>query len=230
MMHDEDSDSFRSEEEEEQPPSAQAMISSLIKIDSNYVTSTWIGRVKVIQMLCAILAGCILPSAIGIFFSRYSFYTFVIWTCFMYIFLDFFLHVTSLVRLIPNKETYAPVLMYLLAIGALCLLISASLVASAADFQLNGWTQSTHNKNRTIFSAIFGYIVMALFIVEIVLRYQLAKNPPTESNKRSADIERQKRIEISGPIYKPTDIPPPYTGNGQGGGGGGTAIPLGGYA
>lgn len=222
-MMDEDSDVDSIDQEQ---PSVQTMISSVIKVDFSYITASWIGRLKVMELLCTILAGCILPSVIGVFFTRFSFYVFVIWTSFMYIIIDLFVHVTGLTRLLP-KNAMSGVVMYLLIIAAVTLLISCSLVAGVADYNpLKGHAM------RTGCSAFFGYLLMVLFIVESVLRYRETKNPQGLPHGSNSHLDRQTRIEISGPIYKPSDPPPAYSGtttNG-GSGGGGMAQPIGGYA
>lgn len=217
-----------------QPPSSHTVISSMIKFNFAYVTNTWFGRLKVMELLSAMLAGCILPSVIGVFFTRYSFYTFVIWTCFMYIFIDLFIHVTSLARLLPRSCAAAKsgIMMYLLIIGAIALLISCSLVAGVANYHY------LINSTQTGVSLFFGYLLMVLFLIESYLHHKESTKPPRgdgdddDGDIDDTDSHRRMRLEISGPIYKPQDNPPPYraTTTNVGGGGGGNAQPVGGYS
>ena len=143
------------------PRDPNTIISTMIQLNFSYVTSTWFGRVKFLQLISCLLAGCLLPSAIGAFFTRFSFYTFVIWTCFMYIFIDLFVHVTSLSRMLPGFCRTSDIMMYPLFIGALTLFLTCSLVAGVADYFV-----SSSRETRTGFSVAFGFVLMLLFLVE----------------------------------------------------------------
>lgn len=153
------------------PRDPNTIIGTMIQLNFSYVTSTWFGRVKFLQLISCLLAGCLLPSAIGAFFTRFSFYTFVIWTCFMYIFIDLFVHVTSLSRMLPGFCRTSDIMMYPLFIGALTLFLTCSLVAGVADYFV-----SSSRETRTGFSVAFGFVLMLLFLVEAFLHYKRARN------------------------------------------------------
>ena len=148
------------------------IIGTMIQLNFKYITNTWFGRVKLLQLIFCLLAGCVLPSDINSYlFTRFSFYTFVIWTCFMYIFIDFFVHVTSVSRMLPTFCHTTDIMMYPLFIGALTLLLTCSLVAGVAD---ELWR--SNNEARTGFSVAFGFVLMLLFLVEAFLHYKRARN------------------------------------------------------
>ena len=225
-----------------------AVIGSVIKLDFNYITGTWFGRVKFLQLIFCMLAGCLLPSAIGAFFTRFSFYTFVIWTCFMYISIDLFVHVTSLSRMLPDFCRTTDIMMYPLFIGALTLLLTCSLVAGVADY-----FRSSSRETRTAFSVAFGFVLMMLFLVEAFLHYKRARNggrditcsiPGISTGRRvpnhdNEDLENGniprggRNIVISRPTtaFKNGNdqAPPPYQETTNNVAGGGMAVPLGSY-
>ena len=247
---DEESFPMRGEEEGGLDPSS--IFGTLIKLDFHYAIGTWFGRVKLLQLIFSMLAGCLLPSAIpGVFFTRFAFYTFVIWTCFMYIFVDLFAHVTSLSKLLPDCCRKTDIMMYPLFIGALTLLLICSLVASVADISVSG-----DRATRTGFSVAFGFMLMLLFLLEAFLHYKRARNDGrdveitcfpisvsgrslTDGGNNNSDIVNGntpprggRNIVISRPTTayeKPDQSPPPYHETTLEGRGGGLAVPLGTY-
>jgi len=217
------------------------VFSTMIKFDFSYITSSWFGRVKLAQFIVCMLAGCILPSAVPAFFTRFSFYTFVIWTSFMYITIDLAIHVTSLSKLLPDCCRASDLMMYPLFIGSLALLVSCSLVASVSELYYMGGGGAYGNSYtvRTGFSAALGFILMLLFLVEAFLYYRRARNGGEErrSRKSSQDSDFEngnlrggRNIVISRPLVKNTaDHPPPYDNFKKGDNKGGAAIPIGSY-
>ena len=192
----EESDHLRGEERPE-------IFSGMIKIDVSYF-NTWLGRVKILELLIITFAGCILPSVIGVFFTRYSFYTFVVWTGFMYIVVDLLLHVTSLWQRLPDMLTSSTVLFYPVLIGALAFLLSSSLVASVSD-QLYPRSRAT----RSGISSACGLITTVLFLIESFLHY---KNQNECNELRVPNTTNGgERVIISGPIRGELENPPPYT-------------------
>ena len=175
----------------------------MIKLDASYF-NTWLGRVKILELIFITLAGCILPSVIGVFFTRYSFYTFIVWTAFMYIVADVMLHITSLWRLLPGMCTSSAILMYPVLIGALAFLLGSSLVASVSD-QLHTSSRET----RSGLSSACGFITMILFLIEAFLHYrqQNQSYEPTVSNNTNGGGQ----VIISMPVNRDEEHPPPYT-------------------
>lgn len=192
-----DSESLPDEIEENR---RRRILNGMIVFDLSYVTDTWLGRVKFFELIFITLAGCILPSVIGVFFTRFSFYTFVVWTSFMYISLDLILHVTSLWRRMPKLCTSSDILLYPVLMGALAFMISSCLVASVADHFPGS------RGTRCGLSAAFGFLTMLLFLIEAFLHY---RNIP-HNNNNDEDEEEGERT-ISGPIFRGTEHPPPYT-------------------
>lgn len=213
------------------------VFSTMIKFDFAYITSSWFGKVKLTQFIVCLLAGCVLPSAVPAFFTRFSFYTFVIWTSFMYITIDLAIHVTSLSKLLPDFCRTSDLMMYPLFIGSLALLVSCSLVASVAELYYTGarvgYTSSY--TVRTGFSAAFGFILMILFLIEAYLYYHRARNGGQENRTRSSsqdsdfenvNLRGGRNIVISQPVMKGSiEHPPPYDNQNKGG----AAIPVGTY-
>jgi len=241
-MMDDSSDDERESLAGERSHDPSTVFATLIKFDFNYITKTWIGRVKLAQLICCILAGCILPTTIAFYFTRFSFYTFVIWTCFMYIFIDILIHVTSIAKLAPDFCRTTDIMMYPLFIGALTLLLSASLVASVTD--IHHGSRAT----RIGFSAFFGLILMALFLFEAFLQYRRARNngvepplfsftlprrraPTTDIDAENGNIPAGRNIVISRPtsLRAVEEQPPPYSKGMEGADKGGVAMPLGSY-
>lgn len=183
------------------------ILSTLIKVDFTYITSTWLGRVKLLELIFVTLAGIILPSTIGFFFTRYSFFTFIVWTSFMYIFIDIMLHLTSLWLHLPKTCRSSAILIFPVSIGAVSFLIGSSLIASSVDILVGP------RKNRSICSAVFGFVVMILFVIEAILHLQTTKDGEREEprflGERNSSL-RNSGVQISMPVDRSNNDPPPY--------------------
>jgi len=137
----------------------------ITRTSEQHYFNSWIGRIKVLQFFFVLLAGAILPSVTnGFLFSRYAFFVFIVWTSFMYIVIDLFLHLTGLHSSVPKSLASPALLLTLLSLGFFLFLISSSLIVSASS-SLEGSQDVT-----SILAATCGFIVMALFAAEGVIR------------------------------------------------------------
>ena len=189
------------------------VLNTMINIDFTYVTNTWLGRVKLAQLICVTLAGCILPSVIGWYFTRFSFFTFVVWTSFMYIVVDLVLHITSLWRRLPSLLRMSDIWIYPVLIGALAFLISSALILSVADLHPGS------RGSRIGVSGAFGLFTMVLFLIEAYLHY---KNSKTNNNNADEEQPSLGGRTISMPVTRVDDDPPSYKESGH-------ATPVGSY-
>lgn len=204
-----ETDPINDSDDDERAATPRDILQTIIKIDFSYILNTWIGRLKLIEFICVTFAGIILPSVIGVFFTRYSFYTFIIWTSFMYIFIDLLLHVTSLWKFLPKTCRSPSILIYPLLIGALAFLIGSALVASSSDL-LPG-----SRATRSGISSAFGFITMVCYIAEAVLHHLSTRENQSRGGGHTAEIQRRSSPAgvISMPINRNGgDYPPPYDG------------------
>lgn len=184
-------------------------VREMIIVEFSYVTDSWFGRVKLLQFLFVTLAGIITPSAIYLLFSSYAFFVFIVWTSFIYIFLDLVLHFTSLWRRLPKVLTAPAVLIFPLGLGVVVFLIGSSLIASAAHIA-NGSQSVTSG-----LGAFCGYVVMILFGIEIFLHLRTMRLDGPQAEAPAVNPARNR--PISHPVSVEIDNePPPYKATEEG--------------
>jgi len=122
--------------------------------------------VKILQFFFVLGAGILLPSIPnGFIFPRYAFFVFIVWTSFMYIVIDLFLHLTGLWESLPKALTSPVVLCSLLGLGCFMFLISSTLVAAASST-----LTTSSDKVTSILAAICGLVSMILLGIELGIR------------------------------------------------------------
>ena len=173
------------------------LVCTSLKLDTSYF-SEWIGRIKLLQLLFVTLSGCLAPSVVGAFFTRFSFFIFIIWTTFMYICLDIILHMLMLWQRFPKVFPLSPILMLLDLVAAIVWMITSSLIASVS-YILPG--------NSHVLSALScscGFFTMVTFFAEAYLRLYTEKYGKKDSPKKvtrnsfSSDENEVETGSISG--------------------------------
>ena len=138
----------------------------IMKWDPSYVRYEWGGRLKVAEALGTFLAGVILPSTIYRHGSVFTFFDFVVWTSFINVLIDLFLHLFSIwghiMYICRAPEVYV----------ALCSVASFSFLLSSA--LLAGFSNYSSDPTRAGVSAFFGFICACLFGVEAFFIHFLA--------------------------------------------------------
>ena len=171
---------------------------SLLKFDPSYVVETWPGRLKVAQFFAVLLCGCLLPSSATYFFSRYAFFTFVIWTSFIYITIHLALHLSSLAKLLPDAVKAPGIIIFPVLIAALLFLLCSSLIAGVADI--------SGAATLSWLSALLGLLTMALFIAEGVL-YFLDIRASQQSNEEVPTSPTSGRMVPQNPDVAGNTLP-----------------------
>lgn len=124
----------------------------------SYVVDELGGKLKVAEAIGTFLAGVILPSSVYCKGGVFSFFDFVVWTSFINIMIDLFLHLFSLwnhiLYVCRAPEVYV----------ALCSIASFSFMLSSA--LLAGFSSCSVNQTRAGVSALFGFLCMCIFGVE----------------------------------------------------------------
>ena len=178
----------------------------MLTFDPSYITASWNGRIKLAQFICSLLCGCILPNVVGNFFTRYAFFTFVIWTTFIYITIDLALNLSSACRYIPATMRAPDVMIYPVLIAALLFLLCSSLIAGIADIS------GRHAASGV--AATIGFVLMGLFIAEAAIHFLAIRNArsPQQGGPVSAN---GNRIIIGMPSTRTESHllpdPPPYS-------------------
>ena len=126
--------------------------------DPSYVRDEWAGRLKVAELIATFLAGVIVPSIIYGHGGVFTFFDFVVWTSFINIVIDLFLHLFSLwnhiMYICRAPEVYV----------ALCAVASCSFLLSSA--LLAGYSGYSYDSTRAGVSSFFGFLCMIMFGVE----------------------------------------------------------------
>ena len=126
--------------------------------DPSYVRDEWAGRLKVAEMIATFLAGVILPSLVYGHGGVFTFFDFVVWTSFINILIDLFLHLFSLWNHIMYICRAPEVYVALCAVACFSFLLSSALVA--------GYSNYSYGRTRAAVSAFFGFLCMCMFGVE----------------------------------------------------------------
>ena len=130
----------------------------VFKWDPSYVRYEWGGRLKVAEAICTFLAGVILPSTVYGHGGIFSFFDFVVWTSFINILIDLFLHLFSFWNHIMYICRAPEVYVALCSIACFSFMLSSALVAGFSNYSVE--------PTRAGFSALFGFICMVMFGVE----------------------------------------------------------------
>ena len=94
-------------------------------INPSYIRDTWIGRLKIGEFFCALLAGALVPVTVYKHAAAFSFMSFVTWTTFICIFIDLILHLAYVWEKLTFLTEHPEVLLSLCVFGAFLFGIAA---------------------------------------------------------------------------------------------------------
>ena len=169
-----------------------------INFSIDYITKTWIGRLKAAELVLTLLAG-----ACGISLGSYGcgcssklgFFDFVAWTAFINALIDMIIHLLGLWERLLWICRHPAVYTVLCLVAVVGFLIGSSLVASCAK-DYCATSASTAGA-----AAFFGFVCLAVFAVECFLHFKAYRSMQSEARQQS-----------SGEAKPPDYIEPPPSG------------------
>ena len=170
----------------------QAQTRSFFNVE--FFRYTWIGRLKIGELFFCLLTAALVPASVYGHEAGFGFMSFVAWLAFICILVDCFLHLIrdiweKLVFLVEHPEIY----LALCLLGALALCLGAITELAVAVY--------AEDPNMARASGVFGFVVMALFLVEAYLYFQ----------KFKAKVEERRQRQERPGTQLPTDDEPAFT-------------------
>ena len=154
-----------------------------IQFSLDFITKTWLGRLKCVELLFTLLAGACgssVRSWIGNGYGcgcveKLSFFDFVAWTAFVNALIDIIIHLIGLWERILWFFRHPVLYLVLCGLAVLGFLIGSSLGASCAK-RICVTSPSTAGV-----ATFFGFVCLVLFAVEFFLHFQEYRIPQSES-------------------------------------------------
>ena len=171
-----------------------------IQFSLDYITKTWLGKLKVAELVLTLLAGAC-GSAVESYVwckcaSKMGFFDFVAWTAFINALIDMIIHLVGLWERLLWIFRHPAVFLVLCLLAVVGFLIGSSLAASCAK-ALCVTSNSTAGA-----AAFFGFVCLALFAVEAFLHFRIYRSMQDEARQQSSG--ETKPPDYIGP-------PPPYS-------------------
>ena len=176
-----------------------------INFSLDYITKTWVGKLKVAELVFTLLGGAC-GSSIGCReFNRcgcspkFGFFDFVAWTAFINALIVMIIHLVGLwdrLLWIFRHPAVHTVLCLLAVVG---FLIGSSLAASVAAADWCSTSKSTAGA-----AAFFGFVCLVLFAVECFLHFKEYRSMQSEAREQSSAQDRPPDYYIE---EKPTSGP-----------------------
>lgn len=178
----------------------------LVKFSLDFITKTWIGKLKAAELILTFLTAAIGDFGIsrvicGRCGPRVSFLTWVAWIAFINALIDMIIHLMGLWERLYWIFRHPAIFCVLCGLAAFGFLLGSSLMASCA----NVWCVS--DKGSAGASAFFGFICLALFAAEAYLHFKIYRGMQEES--RNQDTEQGKSPDYIDP---PPAYEPPSSG------------------
>lgn len=133
-------------------------------LDIQYLTSTWVGRLKIAQFFTSLLAGALVPPTVSKHAAGFSFMSCVAWSTFINVVIDIILHLVRLWDKLLFVGTYPQVLVCLCFLGSVSFFVAALVEV--------GISQYAEHPGLGYASAIFGLMCCVLLAVECSLHYR----------------------------------------------------------
>ena len=148
--------------------------------DFAYVRDTWIGRFKIIEFFCSLLAGALVPTTVHGHLSAFAFMSFVAWTTCINVIIDIVLHLVHVWNKFTFLTTYPEILLCLCTLGAFGFLVaSITELAVAAYAKSPGLAQA---------SGAFGFLCMTALAGECYFHFQNYREKQTQRRERQEKV------------------------------------------
>lgn len=171
-----------------------------IQFTLDYITKTWLGRLKCTEVIFSLLAGA---CGAGVLswpgcncVSKVSFSNFIAWTAFVNALIDMIIHLAGLWERLIWWFRHPALYLILCGVAVVGFLIGASLAASCA-------TQTcVSNPGTAGAAAFFGFACLALFAAECCIHFQKYRSMQQEAQHQSSSGGKAPDFE---------EPPPPYS-------------------
>ena len=156
-----------------------------IQFSLDYITKTWLGKLKVAELVLTLLAG-VCGSAVVSYVdacscaSKMGFFGFVAWTAFVNALIDMIIHLVGLWERLLWIFRHPAVFLVLCLLAVVGFLIGSSLAASCAK----DWCVT--RKGTAGAAAFFGFVCLALFAVEAFLHFRIYRSMQDEARQQSS--------------------------------------------
>lgn len=172
----------------------------LVHFSLDFITKTWLGRLKAAELLFTFLTATI--GDFGIYWVRYdcgpkvSFLTWIAWIAFIHALVDMIIHLMGLWERLYWIFRHPAILCALCGLAVIGFLIGSCLMASCAkDYHVS-------DKNAAGASAFFGFVCLALFSIETYIHFKIYRGIQEEAGNQNTG--QSKGADF-------TEPPPPYS-------------------
>ena len=177
-----------------------------IRFSWDYIAKTWIGKLKVAELVFTLLAGACGSSVISYVAqcncaSKFGFFDFVAWTAFINALIDMIIHLIGLWERLLWIFRHPAVYLVLCLLAVLGFLIGSSLAASCAK----NWCVTT-SKSTAGAAAFFGFVCLALFAFEAFLHFRIYRSMQDEARQQSSGETKPPDYIEPPPAYDETPV------------------------
>ena len=171
----------------------------LVHFSIDFITKTWLGKLKAAEILFTFLTATI--GGFGISWAWYGcgakvgFLTWIAWIAFINALIDMIIHLMGLWERLYWIFRHPALLCALCGLAVVGFLIGSCLTASCANHYVS-------DKNAAGASAFFGFVCLALFAVETYIHFKIYRSIQEEA--RNQNTEQSKGADFN-------EAPPPYS-------------------
>lgn len=170
-----------------------------IQFTLDYITKTWIGKLKCAELVFSLLAGAcgagVIPWSNCNCGNKVSFSNFVAWTTFINALIDVIIHLIGLWERFIWWFRHPVLYLILCGLAVVGFLIGASLAASCVNLSC------VTNPNTAGAAAFFGFVCLALFAAECFLHFQKYRSMQQEARHQSSGGGKDTDFEEPPPAY-----------------------------
>ena len=161
-----------------------------INFSLDYITKTWVGKLKVAELVFTLLAGAC-GSSVDCYYGntcgcspKMGFFDFVAWTAFINALIDMIIHLLGLWDRLLWIFRHPAVHTVLCLVAVVGFLIGSSLAASAAK----DWCATSSTTVGA--AAFFGFVCLVLFAVECFLHFEEYRSMQSEARQQSSGQDK----------------------------------------
>ena len=172
----------------------------LVHFSLDFITKTWLGRLKAAELLFTFLTATIGDFGISLAGNgcgpKVSFLTWIAWIAFIHALIDMIIHLMGLWERLYWFFRHPAILCALCGLAVIGFLIGSCLMASCAKDSL------VSDKNAAGASAFFGFVCLVLFSIETYIHFKIYRGIQEEAGNQYT--EQSKGADF-------TEPPPPYS-------------------
>ena len=156
----------------------------LINISFSFLTDTWLGRLKIVELVLTLICGACAASIVsyGACVSHFGFLDFVAWTAFINLLIDLFIRILGLWERLYWIFRHPALMLLLCGVACVGFLIGGSLAASCAKRPKVGDQLSTAGA-----AAAFAFFSLGAFAVDAFIHFQKYRSMEAEAKRQSSE-------------------------------------------